>query len=82
MLPLLSGRAESHDFEYRCEETPSLFAALDTSTFQGLGKTGLRHPSAQFVAASARRAGNSRNLQESQYPQDFFTTRYLLLPRH
>ena len=82
MLQLLRGHAESHDFECRCEEALSLFATLDTSTFQGLGKTGLRHPSAQFVAASARRAENPRNLRERQYPQDFFTTRYLLLPCH
>jgi hypothetical protein len=77
MLPLSPGRAESHGFEYKCDETPSLFAALNTSTGQVLGKTGQRHTSAQFVAfltevvaASARRAGNSRDLRQRQYPQD------------
>lgn len=69
MLPILPGHAESRDFEYTCEETPSLFAALNTSTGQGLGKTGHRHASAQFVSASARRTGNSRDLRERQYQQ-------------
>jgi len=50
MLPLSPGRAESHGFEYRRNGTLSLFAALNTSTGEVLGKTAPRHTSEQFVA--------------------------------
>jgi transposase len=50
MLPLSPGRAESHGFEYKRNGTLSLFAALNVSTGEVLGKTAPRHASAQFVA--------------------------------
>jgi transposase len=50
MLPLSPGRAESHGFEYKRNGTLSLFAALNTTTGEVLGKTAARHTSAQFVA--------------------------------
>jgi transposase len=50
MLPLSPGRAESHGFEYKRNGTLSLFAALNTVTGEVLGKTSVRHTSAQFVA--------------------------------
>lgn len=49
MLPLSPGRAQSHGFEYKRNGTLSLFAALNTSTGEVLGKTAARHTSAQFV---------------------------------
>ncbi len=49
MLPLSPGRAESHGFEYKRYGTLSLFAALNTSTGEVLGKTAARHTSEQFV---------------------------------
>jgi transposase len=49
MLPLSPGRAESHGFEYKRNGTLSLFAALNTSTGEVLGKTAARHTSEQFV---------------------------------
>jgi len=49
MLPLSPGRAESHGFEYKRNGTLSLFAALNTTTGQVLGKTVPRHTSVQFV---------------------------------
>ena len=49
MLPLSQGRAESHGFEYKRNGTLSLFAALNTSTGEVLGKTAARHTSEQFV---------------------------------
>jgi transposase len=50
MLPLSPGRAESHGFEYKRNGTLSLFAALNTTTGEVLGKTVPRHTSEQFVA--------------------------------
>lgn len=50
MLPLSPGRAESHGFEYRRNGTLSLFAALNTTTGEVLGRTAPRHTSEQFVA--------------------------------
>jgi len=49
MLPLSPGRAESHGFEYKRNGTLSLFAALNTTTGQVLGKTVPHHTSVQFV---------------------------------
>lgn len=49
MLPLSAGRAQSHGFEYRRNGTLSLFAALNTTTGEVLGKTAARHTSEQFV---------------------------------
>ncbi len=50
VLPLSPGRAERHGFEYRRHGTLSLYAALETRTGEVLGKTALRHTSAEFVA--------------------------------
>lgn len=49
MLPLSAGRAERHGFEYYRYGTLSLYAAFDTKTGAVLGKTALRHTSAEFV---------------------------------
>src|SRR6267154_4553578 len=50
VLPLSPGRAERHGFEYYRHGTLSLYAALETRTGTILGKTALRHTSAEFVA--------------------------------
>lgn len=50
MLPLSPARAQSHGFEYKRNGTLSLFAALNTTTGEVLGKTAQRHTSEQFVA--------------------------------
>lgn len=50
VLPLSPGRAERHGFEYKRHGTLSLYAALETRTGEILGKTALRHTSAEFVA--------------------------------
>ncbi len=49
VLPLSPGRAESHGFEYFRHGTLSLYAALETRSGAILGKTALRHTSAEFV---------------------------------
>lgn len=50
VLPLSPGRAERHGFEYFRHGTLSLYAALETRTGAIVGKTALRHTSAEFVA--------------------------------
>ena len=50
MLPLSPGRAERHGFEYFRHGTLSLYAAFNTQTGEVLGKTAVRHTSAEFVA--------------------------------
>ncbi|MGB2634686.1 MAG: transposase [Candidatus Acidiferrum sp.] len=50
MLPFSPGRAERHGFEYFRHGTLSLYAAFDTKTGEVLGKTAVRHTSAEFVA--------------------------------
>ncbi len=50
VLPLSPGRAERHGFEYFRHGTLSLYAALEVSSGQVLGKTASRHTSAEFVA--------------------------------
>jgi transposase len=50
VLPLSPGRAERHGFEYFRHGTLSLYAALEVSSGQIVGKTALRHTSAEFVA--------------------------------
>src|SRR5487761_292819 len=50
VLPLSPGRAERHGFEYFRHGTLSLYAAIDTTTGEVLGKTAARHTSAEFVA--------------------------------
>lgn len=50
VLPLSPGRAERHGFEYYRHGTLSLYAAFNTRTGEVLGKTALRHTSAEFVA--------------------------------
>lgn len=54
VLPLSPGRAERHGFEYHRHGTLSLYAALETRTGAILGKTALRHTSAEFVAFLAQ----------------------------
>ena len=49
VLPLSPGRAERHGFEYFRHGTLSLYAALNISSGQVLGKTTHRHTSAEFV---------------------------------
>jgi len=50
VLPLSPGRAERHGFEYYRHGTLSLYAAFNTRTGEVLGKTAVRHTSAEFVA--------------------------------
>lgn len=50
VLPLSPGRAERHGFEYYRHGTLSLYAAFNTKTGTVLGKTAVRHTSAEFVA--------------------------------
>ena len=50
VLPLSPGRAERQGFEYYRHGTWSLYAAFNTKTGEGLGKTAPRHTSAEFVA--------------------------------
>jgi transposase len=50
VLPLSPGRAERHGFEYFRHGTLSLYAALEVSRGQVLGKTTPRHTRAEFVA--------------------------------
>jgi transposase len=49
VLPLSLGRAEKHGFEYYRHGTLSLYAALDVTTGEVMGKTAARHTSAEFV---------------------------------
>src|ERR1700723_3371922 len=50
VLPLSSGRAERHGFEYFRHGTLSLYAAFNTKTGEVLGKTAERHTAAEFAA--------------------------------
>jgi hypothetical protein len=67
VLPLSPGRAERHGFEYFRHGTLSLYAALEVSSGQVLGKTTQRHTRAKFVAfladvvATHPRASKSRS---------------------
>src|ERR1700740_1234805 len=49
VLPLTPGRAERHGFEYYRHGTLSLYAALNTSTGEVLGKTPARHTREEFA---------------------------------
>lgn len=49
VLPLSPGRAERHGFEYKRHATVSQYAAFNTRTGKVLGKTALRHTSAEFL---------------------------------
>jgi len=49
VLPLSPGRAEAHGCEYFRHGTLSLYAALNTTSGEVLGKTAERHTSAEFV---------------------------------
>src|ERR1700757_4745913 len=64
MLPLSPGRAESHGFEYKRNGTLSLFAALNTTTGEVIGKTAPRHTSEQFVAFLTDVIASQRPKQE------------------
>lgn len=59
MLPLSPGRAGSHGFEYKCNGTLSLFAALNTATGEVRGKTAQRRTRAQLVCNSS--TGSTRS---------------------
>jgi transposase len=50
VLPLSPGRVERHGFEYYRHGTLSLFAALNAKTGDVVGRTALRHTSAEFVS--------------------------------
>ena len=50
VLPMSPGRAERHGFEYQRHGTLSLYAALNTTTGEVIGKTATRHTSEEFVA--------------------------------
>src|SRR6516165_1577697 len=50
VLPFSPGRAERHGFEYYRHGTFSLFAALNPQSGEVLGRTSVRHTSAEFVA--------------------------------
>jgi len=50
VLPLSPGRLERHGFEYYRHGTWSLYAAFNTRSGEGLGKTVARHTSQEFVA--------------------------------
>src|SRR5436853_289032 len=50
VLTLSPGRLERHGFEYYRHGTLSLYAAFNTKTGEVLGKTAVRHTSAEFVA--------------------------------
>ena len=76
VLPLSPGRAERHGFEYFRHGTLSLYAALEVASGQVLGKTALRHTSAEFVAFLAE--WSSRNPWErrsTSSPTTFRRTR-------
>jgi transposase len=64
VLPLSPGRAERHGFEYFRHGTLSLYAAFDTRTGEVLGKTAVRHTSAEFVAFLADIVVNQPRGQE------------------
>lgn len=49
VLPLSPGRVERHGFEYYRHGTLSLYAALEVSTGKVMGKTAVRHTSAEFI---------------------------------
>ncbi len=49
VLPLSTGRAERHGFEYYRHGTLSLYAALDIKTGKVEGKTARRHTSTEFI---------------------------------
>jgi hypothetical protein len=50
VLPLSTGRAERHGFEYYRHGTLSLYAALNTGSGEVIGQTSARHTSTEFVA--------------------------------
>lgn len=50
MLPLSPGRARRPGFEYKRNDTLNLFATLNTTTGEVLGKTATRHTRDKFVA--------------------------------
>ena len=64
VLPLSPGRAERHGFEYYRHGTLSLYAAFNTKTGEVLGKTAVRHTSAEFVAFLTDIVANQRRGKE------------------
>lgn len=65
VMPLSPGRAERHGFEYFRHGTLSLYAAFNTQTGEVLGKTAVRHTSAEFVAFLADIVVNQRAARRS-----------------
>jgi MacB-like periplasmic core domain len=70
VLPMFTGRAERHGFEYYRHGTLSLYAALDPRTGTVVGQTAARHTSADFaqflttvVATQAARRANKSRMQ-------------------
>jgi transposase len=74
VLPLSPGRAERHGFEYFRHGTLSLYAAFDTKTGEVLGKTAVRHTSAEFVAFLADIVVNQPRGQEIHVIADNLST--------
>lgn len=64
VLPLSKGRAERHGFEYYRHGTLSLYAALNTTTGEVVGKTAQRHTSEEFVAFLADIVANQPKSRE------------------
>src|SRR6516225_10895317 len=74
VLPLSPGRAERHGLEYFRHGTLSLYAAFDTKTGEVLGKTAVRHTSAEFVAFLADIVVNQPRGQEIHVIADNLST--------
>jgi transposase len=64
VLPLSPGRAERHGFEYYRHGTLSLYAALEVTTGQVLGKTSPRHTSAEFISFLGHILDKARSAKE------------------
>src|SRR4051795_11305918 len=74
VLPLSPGRAERHGFEYFRHGTLSLYAAFNTKTGEVLGKTAVRHTSAEFVAFLADIVANQPRGKEIHVIADNLST--------
>jgi transposase len=64
VLPLSPGRLERHGFEYYRHGTLSLYAALNTTSGEVVGKTAARHTSQEFVAFLADLVANQPHGKE------------------
>jgi transposase len=70
ILPLSPGRAERHGFEYVRHGTLSLYAALEVSTGQVVGKTAQRHTSTEFIAFCDQVVANQPDGREIHFIAD------------